>query len=194
MSETIATTDDQRYRLRLVQDTDAVNPRTDFDHLAHVITPKGQNYIDVDADGGPLQEVWNHYSANHDDDDAVLLLTRYAHLHHGVRIIEDRPHDGAWSLWYVMPGKAAESTATPEAIIESEITEYRTWAEGEVYGYVIDKAVTWVPKEGHGPEDDEDIPAERETWEEVDSCWGFIGYDYAKQAAKEAFATYRESK
>lgn len=191
MSETIAASPDGRYRLRLVQDNDAPNPRRDFDHLANVITPKGQNFIDVDADGGPLQYAWDYYSDGWSDDSlAVARFTRHARLHHGVTVVEDRPNGSAWSLWYVMPDKAAESTATPEEIIQSEQAEYQSWAEGDVYGYVIEKAVTWVPKEGHGPEEDEDIPAELETWEHVDSCWGYYGYDSAKESAEQEFADY----
>ena len=176
--DVIATSTDGTLRLRLMQDPDPVNPRRDYDHLANVITPAGQNYIDVDTDGGPLQSAWDHFSGR---DNAVELLTRYAR-YHGVTVVEDRPHDGAWSLWYVMPDKAAESTATPEELIRSEINEYRSWVGGDVWAYVIQRAVAWKRVDGTGDE--------LTTWEIVDSCGGFYGHAYAKKAAEEEFAGY----
>ena len=44
------------------------------------------------------------------------------------------------------------------------IEEYEKWCNGECYGYVIENA----------------------SGEELDSCWGFIGEEYAKESAIEA--------
>ncbi|MFE9833987.1 hypothetical protein ACFYP4_02390 [Streptomyces sp. NPDC005551] len=175
-----------KYRVRLVidQDSGSVNPRKDYDHLANVITPAQQNYISVDENGGPLQYGWDYFSTRPDSE---RLFIRWAKMRHGATVVEDRPCDGAWALWYLMPDKAAESTWEPEKVIESEIQEYRAWAEGDVYGYVIERSVTWVPKE------DPEGEAEMTTWEEVEegSCWGLIGCEWAEQAAKEAFEPYK---
>jgi hypothetical protein len=173
-----------KFRVRLEVDTDPQNPRQEFDHLANVITLKGQRYIDVDKNGGPLQYGWDYFA---DRENGVDLFIRWARMVHGVVAIEDNPIEGARSIWYLMPDKAAESTWEPQKVIESEIREYRSWAEGEVYGYIIERSVTWVPK------DEPEGEVEMSTWEEVDegSCWGFIGYDYAKEAALEAFEPYK---
>ena len=48
--------------------------------------------------------------------------------------------------------------------LTGEIDEYSKWASGEVYGYVI--------KDRNG--------------DDVDSCWGFIGHEYAVEEAKAA--------
>lgn len=48
--------------------------------------------------------------------------------------------------------------------LEAEIEEYDMWARGETYGYIIKNA------EG----------------DEKDACWGFLGDEYVKEAAKEA--------
>lgn len=53
----------------------------------------------------------------------------------------------------------AESWAL--ACLKGEVSEYSSWASGEVYGYVLSE---WVGN--YGGED---------TYREVDSCWGFIG-------------------
>lgn len=49
--------------------------------------------------------------------------------------------------------------------LKSEIEEYGRYVNGECYGYVVE---------------DED------THEQIDSCWGFIGYDYVKQEGERA--------
>jgi hypothetical protein len=56
--------------------------------------------------------------------------------------------------------------AKVEACLKAEVEEYSKWANGEVYGFRL------LDDEG----------------EETDSCWGFIGLDYVKEAAKEAAA------
>ncbi len=48
----------------------------------------------------------------------------------------------------------------------SEVEEYSKWLNGECYGYII----------------------RDESGNEVDSCWGFIGLDWAETAAKNAGA------
>lgn len=182
--EILETAGKYRVRLEIDQDSGRFNPRKDYDHLANVITLKGQNYIDVDENGGPLQYGWDYFAGRDND---VELFIRWARMVHGAVAIEENPVEGARSIWYLMPEKAAESTWEPEKVINSEIEEYRAWAEGEVYGYIIERSVTWVPKEDPNGE------VEMETWEEVEegSCWGFVGYDYAKEAALEAFEPYK---
>lgn len=169
-----------RYRLRLSVDTEPMNPRLDYDHITHVITPKGQRYIDVDKNGGPLQEAWDYFAERADGGD---LFIRWARIYHGATVIEDSPHDGARSFWYLMPGDA-EGIPDPKAFIENDLQEYRSWAEGDVYGYVIEKSVMWQRTE----------TAESETmitWEETDSCWGLVGREYAEGEARQSFEPYR---
>ena len=57
-----------------------------------------------------------------------------------------------------------EQLAQARKCIDSEVNEYGRWANGEVYGYVV--------RDADG--------------EDVDSCWGYIGYEWAEQAAEEA--------
>lgn len=49
-------------------------------------------------------------------------------------------------------------------LAKSEAQEWASWAEGDVHGYIVRNAVTD---------------------EEIESCWGYIGFDWAKQAARE---------
>lgn len=197
MNEILETHGRYRVRLEIMQDSYGYNPRTwDDTPLANVITPTQRNYASIDADGGPLQYGWDYYSTRALDcisrADAEDLFVRWAKIFHGATVIVDRPHDGAWGLWYLMPDKAAETTWSPEKLINFEIQRYRDWAQGEVYAYVIEKSVTYVLKDGQDVSDIEDLDDELVTWETADSCGGYIGYDEAKEAALEAFAEYKE--
>lgn len=170
------------YRVGLEADQDARNPRREFDHLCHVLTVPHSHYIDVDDDGGPLQEGWDRIKNR---TDAVDVFTRWARIFHGAVVDYHTPERGPVSVWYLLPEQFSE-VPDPLACIKAEIEEYQNWADGEVYGYIIEEAVDWVRK------DNED--EEMSTWEQVDdgSCWGFFGYKYAKESALEAFAPYRE--
>lgn len=189
MTDILETAGRYRVRLEVQQDAQNYNPRHNDDNLANVITLKGQRYIDVDENGGPLEEGWKRIEDTYVD--AVPIFTRWARIFHGATVVEHRPYEGAWSLWYVMPDKAAETTWTPEKIIEAEIREYQAWAEGDVWGYVIEKSLTWIPKDGE-VEDGDDLPDELTTWEHVDSCWGFVGREYAEDAARREFEAHKK--
>jgi hypothetical protein len=55
----------------------------------------------------------------------------------------------------------------------AEVETYGQWLSGECYGYIIKEP------------DVEDENGDEEDGEELSACWGFIGYDDVKQAAKE---------
>ena len=71
-------------------------------------------------------------------------------------------------------GGESDDYYTDEMITEqltAEIEEYSQWASGQCYGYVI--------TDSNG--------------DEVVSCWGYIGYEYAKESASSAVPTKPES-
>lgn len=176
------------YRVRLVAELDGgSNPREDQDcNLANVITPTQRQYVSIDEDGGPLQYGWDHFSVRPDSE---KLFIRWARMVHGVKVVESRPEGGAWAFWYVMPEKLAEAgpEVTPEQIIAAEEVQYRAWAANDVWGIIIEKSVVWIPEDGQ-IEIGEGIPTRRTTWEHVDSCWGFIGREYAEAEARNQLA------
>lgn len=55
-------------------------------------------------------------------------------------------------------------------VLLAEVKEYNQYLTGDVWGYII--------------EDD--------AGEQLDSCWGFYGAEYCKQAAEEALAAMKE--
>jgi hypothetical protein len=62
----------------------------------------------------------------------------------------------------------------------ADLSEYRSWCEGEVFGYIVQQRVNWHADNPLFPDQDrwEDVPDE--------SCWGLYGIGYAREAAIEA--------
>jgi hypothetical protein len=65
---------------------------------------------------------------------------------------------------------------------EKPLAEWEAYINGEVYYYVVEQRFMW--QQVDNPE-----VSLMETWEQVDSCGGFYGYDYAVEAAREAYAS-----
>jgi len=68
-------------------------------------------------------------------------------------------------------GTDDEVRVRAKSYLYGEVEEYDQFLTGDVWGYVI--------------KDEDD--------EEVDSCWGFYGLDYCREAAKEAVPSAREA-
>ncbi|MER7111231.1 hypothetical protein [Streptomyces sp. NPDC000229] len=184
MSDVLATTDDGRFRVRLVLDEHPTNPRNDDETLVHVITIDthlGQ-YHPVDKDGGPLAAEWERLKW--DRWEGVDRFTRYVATEHGGIVLESAPERGPRSLWY-MTGEeilALDAGLLSEGYIEAEMQEYEAWATGDVWGFIVEERVGWTR--------DDDPDQFMETWEPVDDCFGFYGKPYARSQAREALAFY----
>lgn len=82
-----------------------------------------------------------------------------------LRIADDWEEANGWI--YATPDSIASSIVKDatseeiEAALKCELGEWQKWAQGDVYGIVIED-----PAGNH-----------------VDSCWGFYGFDYAKEEA-----------
>jgi hypothetical protein len=184
MSDVLATTEDGRFRVRLVHDEHAENPRHDAETLAHVITidTHGGQYHPVDMDGGPLAEMWERLKWNRWT--GIDTFTRYVSIFHGGIVLESSPTGGPRSLWYMTGEEAVALDAglLTEGYIEAEMEEYEAWASGDVWGFVVEERADWTR------DDDED--EHMQTWEHVDSCFGFYGRTYARSQAREALDFY----
>ncbi len=73
--------------------------------------------------------------------------------------------------------------------------EYIAYLEGDVYSFTVERkiSVKETREIGFAGEYLRDEEYEYDTWEHVDSCGGHYGYEWAKQAALEAFDDARES-
>ena len=181
--ETLAT--EGVWRLRLVPDEDAGswNPRTEWDHLESVVTVPDGRYADIDKDGGPLDSEWRYLVNRYQGREAIEIFTRYATIYHGAVCLEEfTGRSGPNAVWYLTREQYSGPDGTPDplAYLKAQAEEYAAWAEGDVWGYIIEREVTWTR---------EDDPTQHTTtWETEESCWGFIGYSHAEQAAREAWA------
>ncbi|MCG8926631.1 hypothetical protein [Lentzea sp. CC55] len=171
------------YRVRIEQDDHAPNPRTTYEQTANVITVDLRQYIPIDEKPGPLGGQWRRLDSRYDKRMAMRIFERYARTIHGAAVLLDYPSpDGSRAIWYAMP-EALNLAYAPEGreeyglkVLEAERAEYRTWARGEVVGYVIEKRVTWTNPEC----------GERATWEQVDASWGFYDEKEAQEEGQQA--------
>lgn len=155
-----------------------IEDRYDSTRAEHIMTG---NYRPTDADayveaavhrwGGPNSSDWP-------------LVEKYLRAFHGVTAIETW-HSGYY--WYVTYDPAAwrAHVGAPEGSIN--MSEYKAYVEGDVWGWVVEKQVTWHT-EDPGYEDHDD-------WEHVDSCFGYYGRygengsdSYLEDSAREALA------
>lgn len=89
--------------------------------------------------------------------------------------------------WRQKTGRDLNAALVPEADL---LAEWKAWAEGEVYQYIVEQRVPWKRIDGV-------LDAELGTWEEVEGCGGYYGYEWAKEAAMDAFTgecEYREAR
>ena len=84
---------------------------------------------------------------------------------------------------YITPEKLEETGITDyQGAISTEVETLGQWMNGEVYGWVLEKKRTGKVVFDDPDEDSLDY----EDWDECDSCWGIIGYDWAEKEAMAA--------
>jgi hypothetical protein len=187
------------YRVRLVADADPFKP--DWDGQAFVLQVNGDpwSYDRVESandnsDSDTFVDAWNHFAEGYSRAETLEVFERYVRIFHGTKSLV------TWNLGitreygYVVFDTAAlreEWDITdeyadnhPGTLAQATLDEWRNWAEGDVYGYIVEKKEFWSKEYArygvvYQTEEGWD-------WEEVDSCWGFSGREYAEQAAKEA--------
>lgn len=179
--EIIATSEDKRYRVCLEIDEDSSNPREEYDQIVYAVTVPNSRCDDI-AEAGPLVDGWDRIK---DRPDAVELFERWARIFHGAVALYDTPHEGPSAVWYIMPDGIKE-VGDPKAVLAAIRDEYRSWASGDVYGYVIEEAVDWRRADGRD--------GDKSTWEVVNDCWGLVGYEYAEKEARREFAEFLKDK
>lgn len=120
-------------------------------------------------------------------DEIAVLLPVYLYDHSGITI-RTTPFSCPWDsgrvgLIYVTKAQVREafgvkriSAKTLERArqgLEGEVGEFNQYLTGDVYGYIVER----VPLDEDGFEQDDEA-------EELDSCWGFYGHDYATSEAQ----------
>lgn len=171
MSYKAHTESKEGFTLEVVNDEDPQNPRTDFDHLGKMVCfsrhglGDKHDYPDADA-----------FRESKEFKEAICVKPIYLYDHSGLTISTGPfscPWDSGQVGYIIMSREVAISNwgkknLTKKIIeqaakcLEAEVKEFDQYLTGDVYGCVIKN------KEG----------------EEVESCWGFYGLDYAKEEGK----------
>lgn len=181
-SEILETSEDGRFRVRLVLDEcphepydDSHSPLLRIDHHWAEHIQIGGRPTNSDDQIEDAISYWHTCPA----DSNWPLFERYLRAFHGVTEVETW-HSG--SYWYVTYDSAAWRKYVGAPKGSADMSEYRAWCEGDVWGWVVEKNVTWHADDGRD---------DMTTWEHGDSCWGYYGSngangEYLRSCAREA--------
>lgn len=185
-SEVLETAGD--YRVKIIADEDAHEPYDDGASPLLRVSPRRAGgcaeHVQVGArpagDDDRIENAIAHWDAT-PSYDTWDLFEKYLRAFYGVTQIE------TWwsgSYWYVTYDSARwrEHTGAPAG--SADMAEYKSWCEGDCYGYIVEKRVTWTT-------DDPDYDNHDE-WEPVPdgSCWGFYGHEDVESEARAALASF----
>jgi len=182
--------ENENYRVRLVCDEYAEKPHDDCSAPVLRIEPARAEHVD---DGGrphysddAVEDAVNRWGGP--DSDGWKYVEKFLRAYLGVTRI-DTYYSG--NYWYAAYDSAdwREYTGVPAGSAENFLAEWRAWIEGEVYGYVVERKVHVEQTRAVSVSGDlvREEESEYDEWEETDSCWGYYGYEWAKQNALEAF-------
>lgn len=176
------------YKIEIIHDEFAENPRNEFDNLGTMVcfhrdynlgdTGHGYNKSDFNS----WQELEKQIIKDHDP---AVILPIYMYDHSGITISTSsfscRWDSGQIGFIYISKDKVRKECNVKrinkellediKKALESEVETYDNYITGSCYGYQI-------IKDG----------------EVVDSCWGYYGWESAKQAADEQIMYYNKVK
>lgn len=185
--------------IRIIQDSDASNPRDDYDHMGKLILFPNRHYSDRNefekhANGSGFESTlrslawWITRSDAMEDEYKVSMdhIFRCVNKHYIVIPVDQDRYSGLSSrgetvaesdehcdglILFPVADLPKEGIDRGQAVknLECEIEEYAAWATGDTWGYVI----------------------EDENGDELDSCWGFYGIEYAKSEAESSAKSQR---
>jgi len=174
MCEVIETIKTKNYVAEIINDEDCYNPRKDYSSLGTLIAFHSR-YDLSDNDNWTKEELIEHVAK-----EDVLSLPVYMYEHSQVSLSTE-PFSCSWDsgqVGYIFVSHAEIIDCygkldldTAKKCLETEIDEYGLYLNGEVYGYKVYR------KDG----------------EDVDSCWGYIGYDNAVYETNVALACAEEN-
>lgn len=159
------------YNITIGQDTDAFDPRQEYDHLGEMVCFH-RRYNLGDKHNYTVDEVHEMLNSG-----KFIALPLYLYDHSGITM-STGPFSCPWDsgqVGYIMVSKDSvrkewgwaritrQRQTKIENILRGEVKEYDSFLTGDVWGFTID---------------DQD-------GEYVDSCWGFYGYEYCEKEAKD---------
>jgi len=184
--------------VKIMHDEDPESPRG-WDNLGvmagfHGRYNLGDNDPGLMLDGSSINlgdyDGWDEMEADLRRRGALCIQPLFLYDHSGITIstrsFAGRAHHASWDSGRVgfifttrkrmteYLGKnrlTAKTRKRVEEILEAEVEEYDQYLRGDVYGYII----------------------EDNAGNQVDSCWGFYGYDIVKQEAASQIMWYVEN-
>jgi len=173
-----------RYKIKVLQDTDAESPRTAMDNLGTMVCfhnryDLGDKHDYRSSDYSGWEEMLKAIDKR---EDACIILPLFLLDHSGITMstkdFNDRWDSGQVGFIFVSKKKVREeysvkriTKALAEKIctyLEGEVETYDQFLTGDVYGYQI-----WKLGKKSGKEK-----------KEIDSCWGFYGEDACMKEAE----------
>jgi hypothetical protein len=212
MTDTVETiyTDDKQRRARIVYDEDASasDPR-DNAPLVEIVTPRHD--MSEHTDGAHFErqhdELYErglggafgrYLKIFHNIEACPVYKYEHGLVQLSTRDFGDKWDSGMIGWAYIHPDAETWEGMEPKEIIKSHLEELTRWMNGEVYGYIVERLVTgrkvfdddtpdevfeeWVDEEQEGMVSDGNGGWRTITTD--NSCWGFIGLEWAIQAAK----------
>lgn len=193
--------ENENYRVRIVADDSGEKPYDEgsvpilsrefgsYRGQFEAVNTQGEEYA------ATVTDAWNRF--NRDDD----VLARWLRIFHGAySVLWDSSQYNAYlafdtAAWRESVGLTDEflesATGDNSKIAEGSLNEIMAWADGEVYGYVLERRFKTVTRyiDPVSGVDVREVEAS-DVWEEIDSCYGFYGWDSVKEAAEEAFQRF----
>ncbi|GAB3830111.1 hypothetical protein [Kribbella italica] len=167
------------FRVRVVYD-ESQSEFPDFVQSAVIsMNDRYLSYNDTRGLGALVRREWSERLRDFD------VIDRWLKIFHGVRAVSQVDTRDATYL-VLLTEDARWYYGTPEDRVQEcadgDAETFMQWAEGDIYGYVVEERATWRREGG----DEETM----ETWEEVDSLWDLYGHDYASTEAREALTSW----
>lgn len=169
-----------RFFAEILLDEYPENPRDMYDHDTTIVYSSSR-YCLGDENIAPEDFVM---PAN------VYAFPVYAYVHSGVALslsravtaLDPQGWDSGQSGWIYMPRDKAQSEEDAFVWCSNQIAEFEAYLNGAVYGYTIYRV----------PEDADPDVVEIDACEELDSCWGYYGYDWLESEVRGLLADYEK--
>jgi hypothetical protein len=189
----------KRVRLEYDQDSSHLDPREE-DRLVDIVTGELRRW-NVATKDAMFQSAFDRFNEMgraglfkrwlkifHDTEAMPVYLFEHGDVALSTGDFGDPWDSGQVGWTYIRPDAEKWEDMDVPAILSGFITELGKWMNGEVYGWIVEKKVTGNKVYDDGVAEDEAF----EEWVEEDSCWGFIGYEYAESEAKSALGEDKE--
>lgn len=202
MSEIIELTDTAR--LVVEYDDSPECPRGDWHMLTGFVKIPGRGdsrLSDVPAVHDDPGIGWAHENFPNEE-----LVERFFRIFHGLHVEYDAEHGGYWFVagadaaayatpvdtysralfrdnWPDLEPGSPESLAKQAEVIRQEQETYRQWADGEVYGVILERAAPWEKTFVNSGDTVEGVD-----WVEHTSIWGsYLDDDYTAQVVADEY-------